>query len=69
MEWLRTYHPLRYEWYVETVKNGEHRKFSGTTNAVYYGETILSFREYVEADKFRRIVGAKFSEYLIDVDR
>ena len=69
MEWLRTYHNGRYEWYVETVKNGDHRKFSGTKNAVYYCKTILSFRQYVEADKFRSIVGAKFSEYLIEKGR
>lgn len=65
MEWLRTNQPLRYEWYVETVTNGDHLKFTGTTNAPYYCGVILSFREYVEPEKFQEIVGIAFSKHLM----
>ena len=66
LNWLQVNHPLCHEWYVETVCNGRHLKFTGTTNAVYYCGVILSFREYVEAEVFQEIVGMKFSEYLIE---
>ncbi len=64
MEWLRVNQPLRHEWYVETVTNGCHLKFAGTTNALYFCGVIVGFREYVEPEKFQEIVGIKFSEYL-----
>ena len=66
MQWLRENQPLRYEWYVETVINGKHLKFDGTTNPPYYCGVIMSFREYVEPEKFEEIVGIKFSAYLIE---
>ena len=66
MRWLLEKHPLRAEWYANTVENGEHLKFTGTTNAPYFCGVILSFREYVDADRFQEIVGVKFSEYLLN---
>ena len=65
MAWLRVNQPLRHEWYVETVCNGGHLKFTGTKNAPYYCGRIMSFREYVEPEKFTEIVGMAFSEWLV----
>lgn len=64
MQWLRDHHPLRYDWYVQTVLKNEHRAFSGTKNAPYYCGVINSFREYVEPEQFVGIVGVRFAEHL-----
>ena len=64
MQWLAANQPLRHEWYVKTVTNGDHLKFTGTKNAPYYCERILSFREYVDPEKFQEIVGVTFGKYL-----
>jgi tartrate dehydratase beta subunit/fumarate hydratase class I family protein len=69
MRWLKHNQSLRYEWYVETVSNGEHLKFDGITNAVYYCGVIRSFREYVEQEVFQEIAGMKFSKYLIEYEK
>ena len=65
MQWLQSEYPLRHEWLVAMIANGDHLKFTGTTNAVYYSSIILDLRAHVEDDDFRRIVGVKFSERLI----
>lgn len=65
MAWLSQGQPVRYEWYVETIKDAIHLSFSGTKNAVYYCGVILSFREYVEPDEFEKIVGKAFTKYLV----
>ena len=66
LNWLEENHPLRHKWLMETVENRDHLSFSGIKNAPYYCGVILGFREYVEPDKFREIVGVKFSEYLFE---
>ena len=65
MRWLKEHQELRHDWLVETVENGDHLKFDGTTNAVYYCGIILDLRAHVEPDQFRQIVGVKLSEYLL----
>lgn len=69
MLWLRANQPLRHKWYVETVENGGHLKFSGTTNAAYYCDVIRSFRQYVDHETFEGIVGIAFSAYLIECEK
>lgn len=64
LRWLSEAHPLRHQWYIDTVSNGEHLRFNGTTNAVYYCNLIRGFRGDVEDDVFQEIVGIKLSEYL-----
>jgi hypothetical protein len=62
--WLKGNHELRYLWYMDTVDNGEHLAFRGTKNAPYYCDMILSFREYVQPEKFEEIVGKAFFAHL-----
>ena len=64
MRVMRTKWPMRHAWYVSAEESGEHRKFTGTTNAVYYCDVIRGLREYVEEDDFDRIVGIRFSAWL-----
>lgn len=49
---------------MDTVDNGEHLAFRGTKNAPYYCDMILSFREYVQPEKFEEIVGKAFFAHL-----
>jgi len=62
--WLEEHHPDIAE---QTFQECESCvAFSGTTNALFYCDILRELREYIEPDDFRRIVGAKFSDYLDD---
>ena len=43
-------------------------EFDGITNVAFYCETILRLRQHVDPAEFERIVGKKFSRYLIEDD-
>jgi hypothetical protein len=62
--WLDEHHQPSHRWYTETVSNGEHRRFDGTTNAQYFCEVIRSLEQYVDEDDYQRIVGVRFSQWL-----
>jgi|GEM_PF-2136468 len=68
MHWLAEYQPELHQWYTETTESGEHRRFSGTTNADYYCDVIRGLREYVDEADYKRIVGIKFSRWLEDAN-
>ena len=63
MLWLEDNQPELHRWYVETTKNGEYKRFDGTTNAIYLCDTIRRLKQYVP-DDYVRIVGVKFSQWL-----
>jgi len=69
MRWLEHHQPLRFEWYVETIANGQHLKFDGIKNAPYYCDVIRSFQQYVEPETFIEIVTVQFSTYLIECEK
>ena len=62
--WLEEHQPELHRWYIETTKNGEYKRFDGTTNAVYFCDTIRRLKQYVPDDDYVRIVGVKFSQWL-----
>ncbi len=62
--WLKSNQPELAEWIFETLESGEHRGFGGTANASYYCDMIRSLGGYVSEDDYRRIVGARFADYL-----
>lgn len=62
LEWLKWHHPTLADWYVENRRP----KFEGTVNAAYFCDVIRRLGEYVEPDDFSRIVGVKFSRYLLE---
>ncbi len=64
--WLETQHPELAEWVFQTLGNGSHKRFDGTTNATYYIAVIRNLQQYVEEEDYLRIVGKKFSQYLED---
>lgn len=65
--WLSENHPLRHEWYTETVGNGNHLTFDGIKNAQHYMGIIHQLKEYVNTDDFTRVVGIRFSKYLEEI--
>ena len=62
--WLEEHYPDLAEWYKTTMDNGDHRKFTGTTNADYYCDVIRTLKQYVPDDDYDRIVGVKFGQWL-----
>jgi len=71
MLWLWDYRREVHDWYLEKVRDHQHRKFEGTTNAQYYCDVIRSLKQYVEEEDYERIVGVKFSQWLetsVDTD-
>jgi hypothetical protein len=62
LEWLKWHHPTLADWYIENRRP----QFDGTTNAAYFCDVIRRLGEYVEPDDFARIVGVKFSRYLLE---
>lgn len=69
LNWLKQHQELRHNWYVETVENGQHLQFRGTTNAPYFCGVILAFRQYVEPEQFQKIVGVAFLKHLIECEK
>ncbi len=62
MTWLQCKHPKVATWYSDNRRP----TFNGTKNPLYYCDTILSLREYVDHATFVSIVGMKFSRYLVE---
>jgi len=65
MVWLSGHWPRLHDWCIEIVTSGYHRRSVGTTNAAYFCDVIRGLREYVEEDDFDRIVGIRFSAWLL----
>jgi len=63
---LSVWHPELHRWYTETVQSGDHRRFKGTKTAEHYCDVIRGLKQYVEETDFERIVGIRFSNYLLD---
>lgn len=62
MQWLGTHHRELLAWYVANPRP----QFIGTKTPAYYCEQIKKLREHVPAEDFQRIVGKKFSAYLLE---
>jgi hypothetical protein len=62
--WLKSHHPMVAEWYEDMADSRAYKEFSGTTNAAFWCETLRRVKEYVPEEDYRRICGAKFSEWL-----
>jgi hypothetical protein len=69
LRWLRDNHPSFHTWYLAMIESRDYRGFDGTKNAEHYIDVILRLREYVKPDDFERIVGIRFSEYLIECEK
>ena len=64
LQWLSARWPQLHQWYVETMDSGEHRAFQGPKTADYYCGVILELKQYVDPEKYKEIVGVKFSRWL-----
>ena len=53
-------------WFLGMEEGGGYKNFDGTKNPIHYIEIIKHLREYVVAGEFERVVGIRFSEYLLD---
>lgn len=62
LKWLEEHHPFRHKWLMLHLRP----EFTGTVNAIYYCDLILEFRPYFEAEEFERIVGVRFTRYLLE---
>ena len=62
--WLSEHHPAHHRWYTEQIETGAHRRFNGTTNAVYYCDVIRELNQYVHEVDYDRIVGIKFGQWI-----
>jgi len=65
MWWFSKHCSQRCLWLMNMVDTGEYRRFTGTKNAQHYIKQILSLREYVDPSDFERIVGVRFTAYLL----
>jgi hypothetical protein len=58
--WLEENHHERAAWVSENCR----AQFDGTTNELFFCETIWRLKEYVPDETFKRIVGVKFGAWL-----
>jgi len=63
-QWMEKNHPLRRQWWSETIATQAYKHFDGITDEPYYCGIIEGFREYFEPEAFERIVGVKFAAWL-----
>jgi hypothetical protein len=66
MNVLNQLQPELHRWYVLAMEQGTYREFHGKKDAAYFCDVIRGLREHVEDEDFERIVGVRFSRWLIE---
>lgn len=64
VNWLGFKYPETFQWYLDTVRSSQYKKFKGIKNNTYYINVIQVFREYVPDEKYVEIIGVKFADWL-----
>lgn len=64
VRWLKAHHTELHDWYQEMLDSDDHKKFDGTKDWVYYVDTILKLKPFVDEENFTRVCGVKFSAWL-----
>jgi len=66
LQWLDQNHRSRADWYKTTIALGAYKKLLWTKNADYFCTIIRSLKEYVDESNYERIVGVRFSQWLLE---